>query len=297
MDARAAFDVERCYRRAWAAFQRQPVGLLLGSFLLWITNGGGGGGNYSLPDLGDGSGSDSPASMGEGARDALNQLQSMVGTAELALIGGILACVFVVIGLVLVFRAWLLPGYLRLQRACLLDEDAPIGILFGGGDALVRMIGWQLLRGVIGMGTFVVSALPAAAIVVLTLSGEGTQLRMMGLGAASLVALITIVPASVYVGLGMVLGDRYIALGNSDVMDALDRSWDAASGNRIQMLVFVVLTWLPNLLGCLACCIGMVFTQCLQSMSLTEAWLVLTGAVVPGAGDDARQAETGPSAG
>lgn len=295
MDARAAFDVERCYRRAWDAFQRQPVGLLLGAFLLWITNGGGGGGN-SIPDLGQNSG-DAPDSFGEGAGDALRQLKDMIGAAELAVLAGVLGCVVVVVGVVLVFRAWLIPGYLRLQRACLLGEDAPVGLLFGGGDALLRMIGWQLLRGVIGMGTFVVSALPAAALVVLSLNADDHQLRMVGLGAAALLSLATVIPASIYVGLGLILGDHYIALGNSDVMDALDRSWDAASGKRVQMLVFVILTWLPNLLGCLACCIGMVFTQCLQAMSLTEAWLVLTGAVTPADRDDLRQAETGPAAG
>jgi hypothetical protein len=291
MNARAAFDVERCYRRAWDAFQRQPLGLLLGAFLLWITNGGGGGGN-SIPDLGQGVDSSSDSS-GDSPEAALRQLFDMIGGVELAVIGGVLACVLIVVGLVLLFRAWLLPGYLRLQRACLLGEEAGVGILFGGGDALVRMIGWQLLRGVIGMGTFVVSALPAAAIVVLSMGADDSQLRMIGLGTATAVGVLTIVPASVYVGLGLVLGDHYVALGNTDVMDALDRSWDAASGNRLTILGFLVLTWLPNLLGCLACCIGMVFTQCLQSMSLTEAWLVLTGAVVPGARDDAGQAETG----
>jgi hypothetical protein len=290
MDIRAAFDVERCLRRAWDAFQRQPLGLLLGSFLLWLTDGGSGGGNLQPPDLGSGG---DGASLEQGLQQGLRELLDAVGTVEAAFLAGVFACVVVVVAVVLVFRCWLLPGWLRLQRACLLEQDAPLSLLFGGGDALLRMIGWKLLHGLIGLGTFAVSALPSLLMLVAAWQADGPDARFAWIGGAG--ALLLMVPASLYVGLGTMLGDHFVALGELGALDALDQSWEMARGNRARLAIFAVLTWLPNILGCLACCIGMVFTRCLQVTALTEAWLVATGAAPEGPG--ARQAETGPAAG
>ena len=273
-EVRDAFDIARNLRHGWEALTRQPLGLLLGSFIVRMTGGGtgGGGGNIGGGNGGSWSGGDlGGGSAGDVFDDAEVWIEAIGIGVALGVFGFFMCCA---IGL-WVFRSWILVGYHRLQGEVLIDGEGAVGTLFSGGDGLVRMLLWSLLSGIIGLGVAVVAATPGGALVAWGVLQDGApDLFLVGLGAAVIVALAT--PAAIYINLGLSLGSRAVALDHMSAFEALERSWELADGNRFHLLLFFVITWLPNLLGCMMFCIGIVVTDAIRSTAVTEGYLLCT---------------------
>jgi hypothetical protein len=273
-----AFDISRAVSHGWAGVKRQPVGLLLGSFLLTITEGGGGGSNPigGKYDWGDGSSSDQkssalPSDLWSGALGDALDLETGAGIAALV-IG--LVCVTMCVAAVLVFRSWIQAGYLRTHRDLVIAGQADVGTLFTGGSDLVRLILWKLLSFVVSLGVFAVALLPAllTAGIAYALHVEKDHILI----AAGIIGFVFVVPTLIYVGLGLVLGDRAVVIDGLAPAAALDRSWSLAKGNRIQLFVFFLVTGLFRLAGILLCCIGIVLTRAIVDMGTTEAYMLAT---------------------
>jgi hypothetical protein len=257
-----AFDIPRAIGHGWEALKRQPIGLLLGAFLMSVTEGGGGGSG------GNGQPADSQG-LSEGLREASNAL----GGAEwavIALIGGCVLCCGLAI---LLFRSWLEPGYLRLHRELVIGGASGVGPLFGGASAWTRMIAWNLLSGVIMLGTLVVAMLPGGALLGAGYaSHESVPLMVAG---GVLMAIIG-VPVGIYVKLGLSFGAHAVALDDLGVMDALERSWALARGARLHLFLFFLVTGLFWAAGLLLCCVGVFATRAIRDVGVTEGYLIAT---------------------
>jgi hypothetical protein len=252
-----AFAPVRALRHGADALQRAPVGLLVGGALILLL--------------------DTCAGSG-GNQGDLSELTGHLDQSQARLVVG-LVWLFTVFAIASFFlRCWLLPGWLRLHRHVLQTGEDAMGALFGGGDAFLRMLGWQVLNKVILLGTFVVAALPGGALMALGAAQENDVLASVG----AVLLLVLALPVLVYVWLGLVLGDYAVALEDLRPVATLERTWELARGNRLRLGVFFGVMELFSLLGVLLCCVGVFLTRPIAQIGATEAFLLAT---VPGAKD------------
>lgn len=278
-----AFDIGRAVSHGWAAVKRQPVGLLLGSFLLTITEGGSGGSNPfgGKYDWGDGGSSSDQKSSAMPADLWSERIRGALGDVlDLETAGGIaalivgLTCLAMCVVAVVLFRSWIQAGYIRSQRDLVISGQADVGTLFAGGPDLVRLILWKLLSGIVSLGVLTVALVPALATagIAYALHAEKNAILV----AAGITAFVFVVPTMIYVGMGLVLGDRAVVIDGLGPAEALDRSWSLAKGNRIQLFVFFLVTGLFRIAGLLLCCIGVVLTRAIVDAGTTEAYMLAT---------------------
>jgi hypothetical protein len=245
--------------------------LLLGAFLLQLVEGCG---NYSNAfrsspgDLG-GDGGENPASA------ALEQFERMAReelAALVLIVLGVLACVFVVVVVVFLLQCWLKTGYLRMQREALQTGHAEVSTLFRGGDALWRMARWRLLSGFVIAGNVMVAAIPGVAILLLGMPEHSTPLFVSG----GVLVVFLVVPVTIYVQMGLALGDYFVALEGASALGALERAWDAARGNRLWLFLYTLVLGLLAASGVLVCCVGIIVSRCVSETGATEAFLLFT---------------------
>ena len=121
-----------------------------------------------------------------------------------------------------------------MHREVLTDGVSFPGRLFGGKEQFKSMAMWKFLKGVIGLGTGMVAMAPGGAIAIVGAIQENETLLLVGVILILLIGL----PAIVYVSLGLMLGEHAVALEDMGPMDALERSWSLARGNRFSLLLF-----------------------------------------------------------
>lgn len=249
-----AFSPGRAIRHGFEGLKRQPAGMLLGGFLMMVTQGGGGG---------SGSGGDFSNSEMEPEAQAALAMMTLV-------IVGIGCCVGLVMWLA---QSFLQPGWIRMHKDLVETGQAGVSVLFSGSDAFTRMALWKLLKGVIVMGTVVAAAAPGGALVgyAFYLGGDPSFLAV----GAVLLALL-IVPTAFYVGYGLVLGEYAVALEGVGPMEALSRSWELADGNRFTLFFFSVAVGLVNFVGLLLCCFPLFATFPSTQLGWTESYLLAT---------------------
>lgn len=283
-----AFSIERSLRHGYRSLLRCFPILFVGGCLKACTDGGGGGGG------GGNSEAPSPEAVQQWWDDfrhggafawsadpaALLGSAGLPDTAEWVVIAVILAVVVFVITLLLAFRAWLVPGYIRLHREVLETGAGRWETLFSGADRFFAMFAWQLLAMVVGLGTLALAASPAAAL----LAWGITQEQVVGLVLGGGLLLVFTLPIAAYVGLGLALADSAVVLDELGPTDALARSWSLASGNRLWLFLYLLVTGLfqlvVTLVGLCFCCVGVYLTRAMayaiRDVGLTSAYLLHT---------------------
>ena len=99
-------------------------------------------------------------------------------------------------------------------------------------------------------------------------------------GASAFFLLIGL-PTLIYLGCGLALVGEIVIFEGAKPKEALSRSWNMARGNRLQIFLYALVTWIFALLGLLLCCIGVLATSAVTTLAWAEAYLQLSGA-----GDD-----------
>jgi hypothetical protein len=286
---RDAFDIGSTLTSGFEALMRAPWPLLLGAVLMQCTESNGG--NYSGGGGDDGGSWDEHESWDSYDWDSLGSHATELGDLAVRGVGaglggigmaelGILALIFLVImGMVLgcvvivvLFRAWLHTGYLRLRAEVLTTGSGGFGTLFGGADAFGSMLGYKVITWLIHTGIVLVALSPGIAVLIVGTVLELTVLALSGL--ALMVLLAT--PVSIYVWLGLRFGAHAVALDGVGALQALERSWSLARGNRLWMLLYMVVTGVIWLGGMCICCVGIFVTRAVVDVSRTEAYLAAT---------------------
>jgi hypothetical protein len=203
------------------------------------------------------------------------------------ILGAVLAIVLVatLIGFALfALNCWLESGFARLHVNILEHASDELAPLFSGKDRFWHMAGFKLLAGLSLLATAIVTVWPGALLAFYGYSREENTLLIAGIGAMVILA----VPALVYVGLGLYLGELIVALDGLAPVYALRRSWVLAHGNRLPLLGFAVvcaLVQFVSVAGILLCCVGVLatvpFARSLTGFAKTESYLLFTRGVAP----------------
>ncbi len=265
-----AFEIGRSFSHGLAALQRAALPLLLGGLIMSCTEGGGG--NFNPSGL-----------------EELQNMEGMEGLRDISLDNPefvTLAVVFAAAALVLfallfALRCWIHPGYIRLHEAAITAGEGGFGELFSGGDRLLPIAGWKLLRALISVGAFVVAGLPGIGLLI---AGSVNNSSPLLIAAGVLLLLLLAVPASIYVGLGLSMGELAITLEGRGVLDALERSWSLAQGRRLSLLIFFVVfgiaQFIAAIVGVCLLCVGALVTvpamRSIYEVAFTEGFMLIT---------------------
>jgi hypothetical protein len=283
---RDAFDIGQRLTSGFEALGRAPWPLLLGAVLMQCTErsggsysggGGGDGGSWDEADRLESYDWDSLGShIGELSGLASGGAIGQLGMGELAILVSIfLAVMGIVIGcavVIVLFRAWLHPGYLRLRAEILRTGSGSFATLFGGADVFGSMLAYKVLSWVISMGVVLGALVPGIAVVIVGAVLESTPVAVVGLVMAALLST----PVSIYVWLGLRFGAHAVALDGDGALEALERSWALARGHRLRMLLYMVVTGALWLGGMCVCCVGIFVTRAVVDVARTEAYLLAT---------------------
>ena len=98
------------------------------------------------------------------------------------------------------------------------------------------------------------------------------------------VLLLFLLPALLYVWLGLALGEHAVVFEELGPMDALDRTWSLARGRRMDLflllLIFGLFKVAALIAGLLMCCVGVLvtlpFAYSMGAVALSEGFLLLT---------------------
>jgi hypothetical protein len=198
------------------------------------------------------------------------------------MIGAVLAFVLValLIGLALfALNCWLQTGFVRLHVNILEHASDELAPLFSGKDRFWAMAGLKALTGLALVATGIVAIWPGVLLAYYGYGRDSNTLMIGGFGAMVIAAL----PAVVYVGLGLYLGELVVALDGATPVHALRRAWALARGNRMPLLGFGVvcaLVQFVSVAGLLLCCVGVLatvpFGRSLTGFAKTESYLLFT---------------------
>ncbi len=257
MEFKEAFDPFRALRHGFEALKREPAPVLIGGLLLFVLDAcSGGGGNGNIPTETGSSGMD----------------EAMIALVVGMMLFGCCMGIFVFIA-----KAFIEPGTWRVGQRLTQDGASGLDTLFSGKDVWLSMMGYALIKGLIGLGVFMVTALPGAAIIgVAVAMADGGEPEVALLVAGGLLIAVIAVPVLLYVQLGLQLGNLFISLDECKAMDALDRSWTLAKGNRLQLLWFDIVTALVMLAGLMMCCVGMIPARGIVFCATSNAFLLHT---------------------
>lgn len=186
-------------------------------------------------------------------------------------LGGVVLALAIVLGLAMfVAQCWwriglenVLADTLRTGQSTLADAWKPRGRLW-------PVIGAHLLVMLVTLGAYPV-LLPGAVLVGAVSEHSETLAAMLGGGLGLLWLFLFL-----YLALGFSFAPFSAALDRVGPVEALARSWRAARGRRLAMLLFWVATVVFALAGVLLLCVGYLATISLMMLMPAEAWLALT---------------------
>ena len=189
----------------------------------------------------------------------------------------IVACVGCTLGLIaFLASSWVRPGvFLNLKSVLETDEPDSKGI-FDHRGLFVQVLLARLLKGAIAL---VVTLLVTSPLIVAFFigfaapSGEGIAGAIL-IGAAAFFFVIGL-PTLIYLFCGLAFVGEIVIYEGAQPREALSRSWNLASGNRMQIFLYGLVTGIFALLGLLLCCIGVIATSAVTTLAWGEAYLQL----------------------
>jgi len=202
------------------------------------------------------------------------QTNSSGGLSEEALI--FLVVVGCGLGLIaFLASSWVRPGvFLNLKSVLATGEVDSHGI-FDHQGLFVQVLLARLLKGAIGLvvALLVMSPLIIAFFVALGADEDFGGVLMIG---ALIFFFLIGFPTLIYLTCGLAFVGEIVIYEGASPMEALSRSWNLASGNRLQIFLYGLVTGVFSLLGLLLCCIGVLATGAVVTLAWGEAYLQLS---------------------
>ncbi len=255
MDFRTAFDPVRALGSAWRLMMRAPLTLIVGGIVIGLTEGGG---CHSAGVQFDESGQFHPFA---------------------AMLAGSIVLVACCFGLALwVVNSLLHVGFARAVLRVASTGEERFGDLIEGRELWVSMLVARFLKGLIDVFALLPIGVIGAGPIVL-----GHALDIEGVGiVVGVVLTLLYLPIWIYVVLGLALVEQAVAIEGKDPVQALQRSWQIARGNRIQLLIYVVVGAVVSFAGVCACFVGVLVTSAWVLVARTESFARFALAVPEG---------------
>jgi hypothetical protein len=250
MEFNRAFDPFRALQSAWKAFVQSPMPLLVGGVLIVLTSGRGPHFGFLIHD---------EAPPGWTWREVRAVLFPLIGV-----------CSCVAIGLFL-FSSWVRVGFANAVEETERTGRGRVETVFQSKGRFGSMVLARILVALVYLATLVPMIVAGFVFFLLTHQfhrREGLLLLLIP------TFVIWIVPA-MYVWLGITLTDQAVALDGLAPVDAMKRSWSLVAGNRLMLLLFVIVNWIFQLLGFCLCCVGIFLTGTLSLAAWSDAYLAL----------------------
>jgi hypothetical protein len=261
MHVHEALDPIRSLQVAWKLLKQTPVTVLIGGLLLAFLEGGGGGAPMNLRQH-DISGAGSP---GEVLRQVFEQMKPWLM---------VMIPIALCIGLAFfALSSWIEVGFGRALESGLRTGKDEVGKVFSGGDRFGAMLLARLLCGLI----LFASALPlVGGAIAVAFLGNGQEFQPLMLLVLLVFALLWFVLV-VYLSLGLYLVNPIVALETCSPTEAIARSWNLSSGNRLRLLWFMILQFLLAIVSiCCTCCLGLFITVPLTQVMRFECYIALS---------------------
>jgi hypothetical protein len=171
----------------------------------------------------------------------------------------------------LLFQAWITIG----QAIVLLDiargRDADFGEVFSGGRYIVRVVLAYILFVLMMMGLMALGAIPGA--LVWFAAGRDSAAGPIVLALGFIVGVI----AAIILALRLSMFYLLIIDRDAGILDSLRLSYELTRGKAGMLFVIYLIAGFVNLLGVLACFIGLIFTLPYGALLPIVTYLALTG--------------------
>jgi uncharacterized membrane protein len=169
-----------------------------------------------------------------------------------------------------VFQIWLGLGQLRFMLKIGRGQAAEFTDIFTGGPYLLPAIGASILLGLLILGMMIPFAAPP--IITYAVSQDPNATAIVGI-----VTGVIFVPLFLFVVISISQFQALIVDRNMGAMESLRTSWEITAGNRLMLFVLGLVLFVVNLLGCLACIVGLFFSASYSALATAVAYLVMTG--------------------
>ncbi len=169
-----------------------------------------------------------------------------------------------------VVDTWLGAGVSMAMLEIARGRDTEISRLFSGGRYLLRLIGLQVLLGLVALGIMAVLA-GIPALFGYVVAGKHAA---MNIGAVGIV--ISMVPL-IYLGFAMFATQLLIIDRDMGIIDSIKQSWQVTQGNKLSLFLLGLVSVGIIILGVLALVVGIIFAIPLVVIIYTVAYLAMTG--------------------
>lgn len=193
--------------------------------------------------------------------------------------------------------AWLSVGYYNGVAEVMRTGTTEFGKLYDSRGRWLTVLLARVLRDVIGVMSFGLLLIP---VVFGIISHEALDFDEGVSVLAAILGGLALLPIIVYLWLGLVFVPQAVALEDIGPVEAIARSWKLASGKRLWLLLFALITFAIGLLGLILCCFGglqasgilieVMWTEAYVQATTgeeTDGWWITTGQDVGPSGETA----------
>ena len=271
MDLERAFNPSRSVRRGWAVWYRAPVLLTV---IAILSIGLGLVADFLLKEL-------EIAAISE----LIDRLPVMPYGVTLPPIGqasfspAYLVWIAPILLLLAAVRALADVIAFRVHRA-VISRGHPSSNRDGTGvkSLALQLLAYYVLSFGAIVGSVVVAGAVGAAIVMSGVNSASPGVALFGMT----VFAVSVIPVSIYVSFGLYLGSRIVVFEQATAVEALERSWSLAKGNRWPLIVFRLILSLfvvaGGVAGLAVCGVGILISLpvvcAVSSASLSEAFML-----------------------
>jgi len=173
--------------------------------------------------------------------------------------------------IVQVFSLWIGLGVqlylLRTSRG----EASTFGDLFGGGRFLLPAIGASILLFLLIGGILAVFLSPGLLLMVMIGFDDPTSIVVMAIGG--------VISAPIIIFLWIAFSQyQFLCVDRgAGPVESLMLSWEITKGNRLMVLLVWLVSMAINVVGVLACCVGMIATFPFTVLMMAVTYLAMTG--------------------
>ena len=170
----------------------------------------------------------------------------------------------------MVFQLWITFGQMVFLLKVGRGENGEFTDLFAGGRYLIPGLLAYVVFGLVNGLLIALGAAPAAAVYFLL--GDEDATALAGLAGAAIFLIPLVYVTIMFSQFVFVLVDR-----QAGPIESLQVSAQITRGNKLSLILLWIVFTMINLLGCLALCVGLIFTTPFTWLMMAVTYLTMTG--------------------